>query len=208
MSSSLAVVKPARGLSQRKCTVGINLRMRRTGVSYRSKNIVTYAAAEEAPAEAAVEEQDPEAEQDMIDVNDIRFVLSKLYDTRNMTFSEVKLILLIEDPRAKMRRESMGVEDDSGVSRDDICECLQQIQDGYMPGDRMSLRKLAQEMREWPYLQLTEEMKEAAEEGTGAYASITDTGVQVDIGEEVSAKRSVKESPCAQIRSPHTRKWC
>eukprot|EP00976_Prorocentrum_cordatum_P100244 1192156-Prorocentrum_minimum.AAC.4 len=129
----------------------------------------------------------------MVDVNDIRFVLSKLFDTRDMTFTEVlltlcnvvspeyevslvctkhanaswrmgtllplpadavyrrasqgslalvlkcdqltvtvmlvqvKLILLIEDPRAKMRRESMGVEDESGVSRDDICECLQQV---------------------------------------------------------------------------------
>lgn len=154
---------------------------------YRPRNIVTFAAAEEAPAEAEAQEEDPEAKQDMVDVNDIRYVLSKLYDNRDMTFNEVKLILLIEDPRAKMRRESMGIEDDSGVSRDDICECLQQIQDGYMPGDRMSLRKLAQEMREWPYLELSEEMKEAAEEGTGAYASITDTGVQVDIGEETDS---------------------
>ena len=31
---------------------------------------------------------------------------------------------------------------------------MMQIQDGYMPADRMSLRKLAQEMREWPYLEV------------------------------------------------------
>jgi len=46
--------------------------------------------------------------------------------------------------------------------------------------------EVAEEMREWPYLELSEDMQAAAEEGSGTYASITDTGVQVKIGEEES----------------------
>lgn len=177
--ASCAKAKPARFLAQRKRGVGVV----RLTARHRARNIITHAA--DAGA-TAVEEENPEGERDLQDLNDIRYVLNKLYETRNMTFPEIKLILLIEDPRAKMRREAIGVEDESGVSRDDITECVQQINDGYVPTDRMSLRKLAEEMREWPYLELSEDMQAAAEEGSGTYASITDTGVQVKIGEEES----------------------
>lgn len=40
-------------------------------------------------------------------------------DKRDMTVNEVKLILQIEDPRAKEQRQ-MGIEDKSGISRDEI----------------------------------------------------------------------------------------
>lgn len=48
----------------------------------------TFAEAGEAPAAPAT---DPEIEQDLIDISDIKFVLGKLSDTRDMTFSEVSV---------------------------------------------------------------------------------------------------------------------
>lgn len=95
------------------------------------------------------------------------------------SFAQVKLVIGIEDPRAKERRENLGVEDESGVSREDLQYCLQEVNDGDMPEDRVALRRLAEEMREWPYLDLTDEMKAQAAEGGSSYASITNTGVQV-----------------------------
>jgi len=51
-------------------------------------------------------------------------VLGELMETRDMTVNEVKLILQIEDPRQKERRR-MGMEDESGVSRDEIAFAFQ-----------------------------------------------------------------------------------
>jgi hypothetical protein len=66
---------------------------------------------------------------------------------------QVKLVLGIEDPRAKERRDTLGVEDESGVSREDLQICLQEVKDGAMPPDvsydRVALRRLAEEMREY-----------------------------------------------------------
>jgi len=105
------------------------------------------------------------------DFNTTRIALSLL--------AQVKLVIGIEDPRAKERREELGVEDESGVSREDLQYCLQEVKDGDMPEDRVALRRLAEEMREWPYLDLTDEMKAQAAEAGSSYASITNTGVQV-----------------------------
>lgn len=148
---------------------------------------VVRAAADEGAAAAP----DPEQQRDEEAISDIKFVLSKLIESRDMTFGEVKLVLGIEDPRAKERRESLGVEDESGVSRDDIVYVLEQVNNGESVDemDRMSLRKCAEEMRAWPYLDLTDEMK-AQNEGRSSYASITNTGVQVDLGENIDQRDS------------------
>lgn len=41
---------------------------------------------------------------------------------------------------------------ESGVSREDICEALVQIKDGYIPTDPLALRVLTLEMENWPFL--------------------------------------------------------
>lgn len=46
-------------------------------------------------------------------------VLRTLMEKRDMTVNEVKLIIQIEDPRQKERRQ-MGIEDSSGISRDEL----------------------------------------------------------------------------------------
>ena len=47
------------------------------------------------------------------------------------------------------------LQDESGVSRDELAAALQEVAEGRIPKDRLALRELAREMIEWPYKDLS-----------------------------------------------------
>ncbi|XP_010480972.1 PREDICTED: ycf3-interacting protein 1, chloroplastic-like [Camelina sativa] len=117
------------------------------------------------------EEVDPE---DLRYVNEIKRVLELLRRNRDMIFSEVKLTIMIEDPREVERRRLLGIEDSETPSRDDLAEALEQVNDGKVPKDRATLRMLHEEMMRWPNLEVEVSKKQR---GKSMYAKSTDTGI-------------------------------
>ena len=103
-------------------------------------------------------------------------VLNILYTRRDMTPNEVRLVMMIEDPRAARRREVYGIEVESGVSRDDIVAALSDVQAGRVPADRLALEQLVVELQAWPYLEGDEALRVAAGEPS-PYAAVTNTGL-------------------------------
>jgi hypothetical protein len=81
--------------------------------------------------------------------------LKLLKQKRDMSVNEVKLTVAIEDPRARERR-LMGMEDSSGVSRDEMAEALTEVAEGRVPTDRIALRELHKEITAWPFLDTDE----------------------------------------------------
>lgn len=81
--------------------------------------------------------------------------LKLLKQKRDMSVNEVKLTVAIEDPRARERR-LMGMEDASGVSRDEMAEALAEVAEGRIPADRIALRELHREITSWPFLDADE----------------------------------------------------
>ncbi|KAG2447736.1 hypothetical protein HYH02_007196 [Chlamydomonas schloesseri] len=86
---------------------------------------------------------------------DIFEVLKTLKRTRDMSFNEVKLIVSIEDPRARERR-AQDIEDERGVSRDEMAQALVEVGEGRVPNDRIALKCLHDEMLGWPFLEVAE----------------------------------------------------
>lgn len=68
-----------------------------------------------------------------------------------MELREVKLVVAIDDPRNDDARK-MGIEDSSGVSRDEMAAALEQVAAGQLPNDRIALRVLHAELINWPFL--------------------------------------------------------
>ncbi len=125
-------------------------------------------------------------------------VLKVLQTKRDMSISEVKLTVAIEDPRAKERR-LMGIEvsdrcafaavvakqshctsrtcvvrtsqDVSGVSRDEMASALQDVAEGRIPRDRIALRELHKEIAQWPFL---EELSAPEASPSDGYAKAVD----------------------------------
>lgn len=90
---------------------------------------------------------------------EVREQVKLLKSNRDMAFNEIKLTLAIEDPRARERRQELNIEDDSGVSRDELAAALTEVAEGRIPKDRLALRELAREMREWPYADLSNDSR-------------------------------------------------
>ncbi|XP_030471168.2 ycf3-interacting protein 1, chloroplastic isoform X2 [Syzygium oleosum] len=134
---------------------------------------------EEEEKRGEYEDVDP---QDLEYVRQIRRVLELLKKNRDMIFSEVKLTIMIEDPREVERRRLLGIEDPDAPTRDDLVEALVQVNEGKIPEDRLALKMLAEEMLQWPNL---EEAAPKKKPGKSLYAKATDTG----ISPEVAAKR-------------------
>ena len=82
-------------------------------------------------------------------------VLKLLKNKRDMAVNEIKLTIAIEDPRSRERR-LMGMEDSSGVSRDEMAEALETVAEGKVPADRIALRELHREMINWPFVDADE----------------------------------------------------
>ncbi|KAK2997613.1 hypothetical protein RJ639_025032 [Escallonia herrerae] len=126
-------------------------------------------------------EQDPDP-QDLEYVAQIKRVLELLKKNRDMLFSEVKLTVMIEDPRDVERRRLLGIEEADGPTRDDLADVLEEVNEGKIPKDRIALQMLAEEMAQWPNLEVEVKKKGPRK---SLYAKATDTGVDP----QLAAKR-------------------
>ncbi|KFK31621.1 hypothetical protein AALP_AA6G136700 [Arabis alpina] len=121
------------------------------------------------------EEEDGEVDpEDLKYVNEIKRVLELLRRNRDMLFSEVKLTIMIEDPRELEKRRLLGIEEEDAPSREDLAEALEQVNDGKIPKDRLTLQMLYEEMIRWPNLEVEVSKKQR---GKSLYAKSTDTGI-------------------------------
>ncbi|KAI8568608.1 hypothetical protein RHMOL_Rhmol02G0213900 [Rhododendron molle] len=84
-------------------------------------------AAASASADDADDDDDP-SPQDLEDVAQIKRVLELLRKNRDMIFSEVKLTIMIEDPREVERRRLLGIDDSEAPTRDDLAAVLEEEQ--------------------------------------------------------------------------------
>ncbi|KAJ0711560.1 putative chloroplast enhancing stress tolerance protein [Helianthus annuus] len=132
--------------------------------------------------DADEDEYDDPDPQDLEYVSQIKRVLELLKKNRDMLFSEVKLTVMIEDPREVERRRLLGIDDVDAPTREDLAAVLEEVNEGKIPRDRAALQMLAEEMVQWPNLEV-----EATKKGPrkSLYAKATDTGVDP----EVAAKR-------------------
>ncbi|PON83817.1 hypothetical protein TorRG33x02_203680 [Trema orientale] len=124
-------------------------------------------------ASASPQEDDADP-QDLEYIRQIKRVLELLRKNRDMLFSEVKLTVMIEDPREVERRRLLGIDEQDGPTRDDLVAALEQVNEGKIPEDRAALRLLAEEMIQWPNLEVEAEKKKPSK---SLYAKATDTGV-------------------------------
>ncbi|KAK3023852.1 hypothetical protein RJ639_043983 [Escallonia herrerae] len=120
-------------------------------------------------------EQDP-------DPQDLEYVLELLKKNRDMLFSEVKLTIMIEDPRDVERRRLLGIDEADGPTRDDLADVLEEVNEGKIPKNRVALQMLAEEMAQWPNLEVEVKKKGPRK---SLYAKATDTGVDP----QLAAKR-------------------
>ncbi|CAM8933005.1 unnamed protein product [Rhodiola kirilowii] len=129
------------------------------------------------------EEDDPEpTPEDLEYVQQIQRVLAMLKKNRDMFFSEVKLTIAIEDAREVERRRLLGIDDSEGPSREELAAALEEVNEGKVPRDRVALRMLAEEMTQWPNLEVEPKKSKPRK---SLYAKATDTGVDP----AVAAKR-------------------
>ncbi|KAJ9168458.1 hypothetical protein P3X46_019979 [Hevea brasiliensis] len=129
---------------------------------------------EEEEDEEIEEEGSPPSPQDLQYIQEIKRVLELLKKNRDMLFNEVKLTIMIEDPREVERRRLLGIEDPDAPTRDELAEALEQVNEGKVPKNRVALQILAEEMMSWPNLEV-EAPKQTPNKSL--YANATDTGV-------------------------------
>ncbi|PON44629.1 hypothetical protein PanWU01x14_265090 [Parasponia andersonii] len=124
---------------------------------------------------ASASPQEDEADpQDLESIRQIKRVLELLRKNRDMLFNEVKLTVMIEDPREVERRRLLGIDEQDGPTRDDLVTALEQVNEGKIPENRAALWLLAEEMIQWPNLEVEAEKKKPSK---SLYAKATDTGV-------------------------------
>jgi hypothetical protein len=100
----------------------------------------------------------------------------RLPDMQHVRLCQVRLVMMIEDPRAARRREAYGIEVESGVSRDDLVAALAEVQAGRVPPDRLALEQVVTELLAWPYLEDDDALRAASAEPS-PYAAVTNTGL-------------------------------
>ncbi|OAE25772.1 hypothetical protein AXG93_4368s2320 [Marchantia polymorpha subsp. ruderalis] len=154
----------------------------------KQRGFLTRMAAEDnfEASSVAVEEQQQlssEEELDREDVTEILRVVELLRKKRDMTFNEVRLTIMIEDPRDVERRKQLGIEDDRGCSREDLGAALMEVYEGRIPQDRVVLRELAKEMLQWPNLE-DEIAADRLPPVASPYAKVTNTGVDPRVAAE------------------------
>ncbi|KAK9267470.1 hypothetical protein L1049_009896 [Liquidambar formosana] len=128
-----------------------------------------------------LQQEDPNP-QDLEYVRQIQRVLKLLRKNRDMLFSEVKLTVAIEDPREVERRRLLGIEDPDTPTRDELAAALEEVNEGRIPKNLVALQMLAEEMIQWPNLEVEAPKKKPRK---SQYAKATDTGVDP----QVAAKR-------------------
>jgi hypothetical protein len=136
--------------------------------------------------------------QDLEYVAQIKRVLELLRKNRDMLFGEVKLTIMIEDPRDIERKRLLGIEDLDGPTRDDLVAALEEVNEGKIPKDRVALQILAEEMTAWPNLEVEITKKKPKK---SLYAKTTDTGIDP----QVAAKRlNIDWDTAAEIEDVNT----
>ncbi|CAI7913897.1 unnamed protein product [Closterium sp. NIES-54] len=147
-SSGQSLAVRCRRLSQQSVS------LRQPGPAYRRSVRAAAAAAAAAEGKDGEAQLSAEEAQDLSDIQDILETIELLKERRDMTVQEIRLVLMIEDPREAERRRQMGIENESGCSRDEIADAFLEVCEDRVPADRMVLRKLAQDMRDWPRLRV------------------------------------------------------
>ncbi|XAR52861.1 hypothetical protein NMG60_11021177 [Bertholletia excelsa] len=128
------------------------------------------------------EDEDDEDDEDEVEptpddleyISQIKRILELLKKNRDMLFNEVKLTVMIEDPRELERRRLLGIDESEGPTRDDLVAALEEVNEGKVPKDRLALRMLAEEMIQWPNLEVEAPKKQRSK---SLYAKATDTGI-------------------------------
>ncbi|KAI5060368.1 hypothetical protein GOP47_0024788 [Adiantum capillus-veneris] len=134
-------------------------------------------------------------EEDEANCREILRVLDVLKEKRDMTFNEVRLTIMIEDPAEEEERKQYNVENERGCSREEMAAALVDVYEGRIPSDRNVLRELTNEMVNWPNL---EDESEASSDPTESpYAKTTDTGVDPRV---VARKVKVEFDAAAEIQ--------
>ncbi|XP_062207135.1 protein CHLOROPLAST ENHANCING STRESS TOLERANCE, chloroplastic-like [Phragmites australis] len=129
-----------------------------------------------ADAVAASAEQAEASPEDLENIREVERVLELLKKNRDMTFGEVKLTIMIEDPRDIERKRTLGIEDLDEITRDDLADALVEVNEGRIPENSVALQLLAKEMAEWPDLEI-EAPKNKSKPEKSVYAKATDTGI-------------------------------
>eukprot|EP00897_Mesotaenium_endlicherianum_P006704 jgi/Mesen1/6061/ME000031S05334 len=129
----------------------------------------------------ATEGNDNLSAEDTQDIQDIFRVVELLQRKRDMTFNELRLTVMIEDPREVERRRQLGIEDERGCSREDLADALLEVYEGKVPADRVVLHQLAEEFRNWPNLDQEEAAEARSKAASSPYAAVTKTGVDPKI---------------------------
>ncbi|XP_073157183.1 ycf3-interacting protein 1, chloroplastic [Henckelia pumila] len=151
------------------------------------------------PAEEQTEEEDGDPDpQDLEYVSQIKSALELLKKNRDMLFNEVKLTIMIEDPRDVERRRLLGIDDENAPTRDDLADALVQVNEGKIPKNRVALQMLAEEMIQWPDLEVEAPKKKPSK---SLYAKVTDTGVNL---KEASKRLNIDWDSAAEFENAET----
>ncbi|KAK4440398.1 Ycf3-interacting protein 1, chloroplastic [Sesamum alatum] len=150
------------------------------------------------PQKETEQAADPDPE-DLEYVAQIKTVLERLRKNRDMFFNEVKLTILIEDPRDVERRRLLGIDDENAPTRDDLAAALVQVNEGKIPENRAALQMLAEEMLQWPNLEV--EAPKQKQRGKSLYAKFTDTGVNP---QEAAKRLNIDWDSAAEIEDAET----
>lgn len=161
-------------------------RKRRTGLglvfSGKEETQLQIPLKEEIDEDEEEEEEGEPTPEDLEHVSQIKRVLELLKKNRDMIFSEVKLTVMIEDPREVERLRLLGIDESDAPTREDLAAVLEEVNEGKIPRDSVALKILAEEMVQWPNLEV--EAKKTTRKKS-LYAKATDTGIDP----EVAAKR-------------------
>ncbi|XP_047955431.1 ycf3-interacting protein 1, chloroplastic [Salvia hispanica] len=166
-------------LSTTKITIGRRISGATLSVKTSSQDSASASTSTSTSTSTSAAEQQPENDdvdpQDLQYVSQIKTVLELLKKNRDMLFNEVKLTVLIEDPRDVERRRLLGIDDENAPTRDELADALVQVNEGKIPENRLALQMLAEEMLQWPNLEV--EVQKKKPPGKSLYAKFTDTGI-------------------------------
>ncbi|KAH7544851.1 hypothetical protein FEM48_Zijuj01G0029900 [Ziziphus jujuba var. spinosa] len=163
------------------------------------RSAIVLAGMEDTELRASTTPQDNKLDKDDADPQDLEYVrqikrvLELLRKNRDMLFSEVKLTIMIEDPREVERRRLLGIEDPDTPTREDLAEALEQVNEGKVPENRVALQVLAEEMLQWPNLEVEATKKKPSK---SLYARATDTGIDP---QEAARRLNVDWDTAAEI---------
>ncbi|XP_061347766.1 ycf3-interacting protein 1, chloroplastic isoform X2 [Gastrolobium bilobum] len=124
------------------------------------------------------QQDDEPTPQDLEYVAQIKRVLELLKMNRDMLFGEVKLTIMIEDPREEERRRLLGIEDPDAPTREDLVAALEEVNEGKIPKNKVALQMLAEELASWPNLE-AEVLKKKPKKSLYAKATVTGIDPQV-----------------------------